>query len=248
MSERESFIRAIVENPEDNTVRLVFADWLQENGESERAEFIRDGVAVCYPECLAPDHDMGGSWQGWDGIVDIIAQYPPQERDHCPLCRAIDNQRNSRCRRRIAEEIGAIVDMPVDWSGRKDPGSNYCGVRCRAGFAHTISLPCAEFLKHAEAIFRAHPVTSVRLTDLQTQRRRYWDGSSIMEPPFDENIPGELFQLMCEMFPEKRDSVGDSVVEFKDDVEAHDALSDVAVAYGRKLAGLPPLPTLTPVA
>jgi uncharacterized protein (TIGR02996 family) len=41
MSEREAFQRAICENPDDDTPRLVFADWLQEHGEEERAEFIR---------------------------------------------------------------------------------------------------------------------------------------------------------------------------------------------------------------
>ena len=37
----EPFLRAICENPEDDTVRLVYADWLDENGDADRAEFIR---------------------------------------------------------------------------------------------------------------------------------------------------------------------------------------------------------------
>ena len=37
---------AICENPEDDTVRLVYADWLQENGDEERAEFIRLQIAL----------------------------------------------------------------------------------------------------------------------------------------------------------------------------------------------------------
>ena len=41
MSERESFLRAICDSPDDDTPRLVFADWLEEHGEPERAEFIR---------------------------------------------------------------------------------------------------------------------------------------------------------------------------------------------------------------
>lgn len=41
MSERAAFISAILDNLDDDTPRLVFADWLQENGEEERAEFIR---------------------------------------------------------------------------------------------------------------------------------------------------------------------------------------------------------------
>jgi uncharacterized protein (TIGR02996 family) len=41
MNEREALLRAVCENPDDDTPRLVFADWLQENGDEERAEFIR---------------------------------------------------------------------------------------------------------------------------------------------------------------------------------------------------------------
>jgi uncharacterized protein (TIGR02996 family) len=42
----EPFLRAICENPEDDTVRLVYADWLDENGDPDRAEFIRLQIAL----------------------------------------------------------------------------------------------------------------------------------------------------------------------------------------------------------
>jgi uncharacterized protein (TIGR02996 family) len=41
MTEREALLRAIRANPEDDLVRLVFADWLDERGEHRPAEFIR---------------------------------------------------------------------------------------------------------------------------------------------------------------------------------------------------------------
>jgi uncharacterized protein (TIGR02996 family) len=41
MTEREALLRAVCEFPDDDTPRLVFADWLQEHGEEARAEFIR---------------------------------------------------------------------------------------------------------------------------------------------------------------------------------------------------------------
>ncbi|MBA4189259.1 MAG: hypothetical protein C0467_14780 [Planctomycetaceae bacterium] len=41
MNEREALLRAVCDNPDEDTPRLVFSDWLQENGEEERAEFIR---------------------------------------------------------------------------------------------------------------------------------------------------------------------------------------------------------------
>src|SRR4051812_5501665 len=41
MNERERFIRAIEADPEDDAVRLVFADWLDDNDDPDRARFIR---------------------------------------------------------------------------------------------------------------------------------------------------------------------------------------------------------------
>jgi uncharacterized protein (TIGR02996 family) len=37
----DAFLQSIIENPEDDTPRLVYADWLDEHGQPERAEFIR---------------------------------------------------------------------------------------------------------------------------------------------------------------------------------------------------------------
>lgn len=41
MSDREQFLKTIIANPEDDIPRLVFADWLEEHGQTDRAEFIR---------------------------------------------------------------------------------------------------------------------------------------------------------------------------------------------------------------
>jgi uncharacterized protein (TIGR02996 family) len=41
--ERATFLAAIRAHPEDDTARLVFADWLEEHGDADRAEFIRLG-------------------------------------------------------------------------------------------------------------------------------------------------------------------------------------------------------------
>jgi uncharacterized protein (TIGR02996 family) len=41
MTDREALVRAIIESPDDDAPRLVYADWLDEHGQPERAEFIR---------------------------------------------------------------------------------------------------------------------------------------------------------------------------------------------------------------
>lgn len=37
----DDFLQALIEHPDDDALRLVFADWFEEHGEPERAEFIR---------------------------------------------------------------------------------------------------------------------------------------------------------------------------------------------------------------
>ena len=41
MTDRDALLAAITANPDEDTPRLIYADWLQENGEPDRAEFIR---------------------------------------------------------------------------------------------------------------------------------------------------------------------------------------------------------------
>src|SRR4051812_3913176 len=45
MSER-AFLDAIIAEPDEDAHRLVFADWLEEHGQSDRAEFIRTQCAL----------------------------------------------------------------------------------------------------------------------------------------------------------------------------------------------------------
>ncbi|MBN9119791.1 MAG: TIGR02996 domain-containing protein, partial [Planctomycetes bacterium] len=52
LSDRDALLAAIRANPEEDTPRLMFADWLDEHGQPERAEFIR---AQCELARLADD-------------------------------------------------------------------------------------------------------------------------------------------------------------------------------------------------
>lgn len=47
MSDGDALLAAIAAHPDDDTPRLVYADWLDEHNEPIRAEFIRVQVAVC---------------------------------------------------------------------------------------------------------------------------------------------------------------------------------------------------------
>ena len=50
MDEMSPFLRMIAENPDDDTPRLVFADWLDEHEQHERAEFIRLQIELAHME------------------------------------------------------------------------------------------------------------------------------------------------------------------------------------------------------
>lgn len=90
MSTRDEHRAAIRENPECRTTQLVFADWLQEHGEDERAELVRVHVELARGVPLAwvgagdrgPYHN-GGGWCWFDagrgqasGAVPESAELP----------------------------------------------------------------------------------------------------------------------------------------------------------------------------
>ncbi len=46
MTDRDALYRAIIENPADDTLRLVYADALEEDGDSRHAAFIRADIEL----------------------------------------------------------------------------------------------------------------------------------------------------------------------------------------------------------
>jgi uncharacterized protein (TIGR02996 family) len=49
----DAFLRDILDAPEDDVPRLVYADWLEEQGDAERAEFIRVQIELARPGPVA---------------------------------------------------------------------------------------------------------------------------------------------------------------------------------------------------
>lgn len=54
MSEPDAFLDAIFAHPEDDTPRLVYADWLEEHGEEEYAQFIRVDCEIARRDVMPP--------------------------------------------------------------------------------------------------------------------------------------------------------------------------------------------------
>src|SRR5262245_27762998 len=70
MSDGAALFRAVIDDPADDAVRLVYADWLDENGDPDRAEFIRGQVRLARME----------PWD--DGFVALDIRCRQLERPH----------------------------------------------------------------------------------------------------------------------------------------------------------------------
>jgi uncharacterized protein (TIGR02996 family) len=70
MSDEAAFLRAIQANPTDTTAKLVYADWLDEHGEPERAEYLRLLASEVPDEVRKHELEsrVGGSWRSWLNI------------------------------------------------------------------------------------------------------------------------------------------------------------------------------------
>jgi uncharacterized protein (TIGR02996 family) len=60
MNEELGLLKDIIENPDDDTPRLRYADWLEGHGQPERAELIRGQVALASMSLSDPRHDQLG--------------------------------------------------------------------------------------------------------------------------------------------------------------------------------------------
>lgn len=60
-SDGDGLRAAIVAQPDDDTLRLIYADWLQENDQSDRAAFVRAQVSLAQSEPYSPQYRQYGS-------------------------------------------------------------------------------------------------------------------------------------------------------------------------------------------
>src|SRR5262245_30371450 len=49
MTHDDAFLQDITSHPQDDTPRLIYADWLEEHGQPERAQFIRVQIRLARP-------------------------------------------------------------------------------------------------------------------------------------------------------------------------------------------------------
>lgn len=138
MAHDEAFIQSIREAPGDDAPRLIYADWLEEHGQAERAEFIRVQCRLAGLSEDAPDKPelqsraedlLRKNWNEWAG----------------PL-------------RAIVGPWYARYGEP--WGEEYHPDALR---RFQRGFVDTLALVAEDFLQHVEQLKRLVPLRELRL-------------------------------------------------------------------------------------
>lgn len=167
MNDRPAFLRAILENPDDDAPRLVFADWLDER-QDPRGQFIRVQCALARIECEVPG-------------------YCSDRSGKCGTCYRIDALRGDE-RRLLGSHFekwipgalfwaiggfGAPYPPTVDFSG---PPHDYSAT-FRRGFVERVSVVWEDCRDHLDALLAAAPIREVTLTTWPEIRSEYHERS-----------------------------------------------------------------------
>lgn len=158
MSDESALLAAIAANPDDDTARLAYADWLDENDRAEQAEFIRVQVAIANGE---HDHE-----RGWHKNYHELPYEP--NREWCPFCRERELLAHAD-----AWRTGVLAEQEnwADKRGNRDVGAPYWVAigSWERGFPAVVSLPLALLMRpgFAARLLRQTPLKrgGIRLSD-----------------------------------------------------------------------------------
>ncbi len=84
MTDGESLLAAIIDDPAADDRRLVYADWLEENGQDERAEFIRAQIERERLSQMSGDEPGYDPRRVWDAI-EAEGKYDYERGVWCPF-------------------------------------------------------------------------------------------------------------------------------------------------------------------
>jgi uncharacterized protein (TIGR02996 family) len=151
MSDGELLLRAILDQPKEDTPRLVYADWLEENGRPERAEFIRVQVELARIDVCPMDPKVYR--EKWSPLRR-------RERELLGLARDMwfDHWLTSWTSS-LAPTRPVAQYFAEDYYD--EPAIEALFAR---GFVSHVTCSWPDWRTHADAILAAHPVERVRLT------------------------------------------------------------------------------------
>lgn len=147
MTAHDQFLQTIIANPDDDAPRLVFADWLEEQGECERAEFIRVQVELALLLEGIPEFQ----WDSLDHVCDPDSSDDQEWKHHVNVLR--HREYGLRGCEFFPSWCPLIILHNVNTS------------RYVRGFIESIDVPWSQWLAYHEQIRTATPLRKCRLTD-----------------------------------------------------------------------------------
>lgn len=139
MTHEEAFIQAIRETPNDDAPRLIYADWLEEHGQADRAEFIRVQCRLAGLTEADPEQSI------------LLARAERLLREHWD------------------EWVGPLRAIVGSWCSRYGEGwmrekYHSDGLRrFQRGFVDLLALEAEDFLRNVEHLKRLVPLRELRL-------------------------------------------------------------------------------------
>ncbi|HVK16531.1 MAG TPA: TIGR02996 domain-containing protein [Fimbriiglobus sp.] len=155
----ENLLRAVVAASADDVPRLVAADWLDEHGQPERAEFIRVQVELARLETAG------------NGATTAAEALRRKERTFLgPLATHRALWALEACPELVRVEfrdraVASLESMRVAGAER---------LTFRRGFVEAVLCPAADWLAHGGEVRARQPVRDVRLTDCDRLTPSQW--------------------------------------------------------------------------
>jgi uncharacterized protein (TIGR02996 family) len=197
MSDRDALHAAICANPDDDTPRLVFADWLDEHGEAKRAAFIRASIE----EFRQTSADTSAS-----AMNEFFSEHI---RRACILLDWSDVDPEMEKLHAAIIATWNVLSLPTIKSEKLPQFNGMKYESISRGFFNGIHITNpAEFMKHRKTLFRTSPITSLRFERLGLEEARGLirggDLARIRELEFGENVEPEAIHSLGN----HRDAVG----------------------------------------
>lgn len=253
--EELALLRAICEQPDDDNIRLIAADWHEDNGQAERAEFIRLQIEIHRRDAPSLGEMKAGAYQrgaeslrlreralwlsqklpSWFGeSLGVTYSRNTFALPHDWPCGFVE--------RGFVTEISCTLAEFMDWVCDCDRGVIDTGAETPWGWPINDRCPNCDgngVIKGlASILFGEHPIIAVRLTNRNPLRQERsvrpfsWHRMGLAAAT-EFDIPDELFYLI----PESKRTGNYSF--HSTTMEAISDLSSAAVNYARKLHGLP---------
>jgi uncharacterized protein (TIGR02996 family) len=231
-TECDALVQSVLANPTDDLPRLVLADWLDEHGQPERAEFIRVQCELTreYPQHAKRPDLAAEEWHRGDA----------EAAGDCSGCRLLAREKELWSRMRSIDLSGLGPIAGPLWATALGVLHNPWALAplavVRRGFVDEVFVPIRVFVAQAGRLFAAHPVRAVRLTDVRPERVEgfeltrdsgwtYFVGdANAGQTPY--HLPNALWRHLPRSW-------------YRTENEAVAALEDACVAYGRVAARSP---------